>query len=372
MKREHGALRTSFFAAAALLLAANLTAAEPRKTQNVVLVVSDGLRWQEVFRGAEAELLNKEHGGVADVAAVKRDFWRETPEERRAALMPFFWSVVVREGRIYGNRDRGSQATLTNGLKFSYPGYNEMLTGAADPRIDKNDFGPNPNVTVFEWLNGLSPFRGRVAAFGSWENYSAIFNRERAGITVQSGWEPLAHAKPTASEKLLDDLYRNTTRYWADTTLDSLTHASAEDFIAGSRPRVLFIGYLETDEWAHEGRYDQVLRAAHNMDSFLSRLWALLQSMPEYRGKTTLLITADHGRGDGPEDWKRHARKVVGAENIWLAAIGPDTASAGEVSNEEITQSQIAATVAALLGEDYRKAFPAAAAPISGILGKGR
>ena len=28
---------------------------------------------------------------------------------------------------------------ITNGLWFSYPGYNEMLTGAADPRIDSND-----------------------------------------------------------------------------------------------------------------------------------------------------------------------------------------------------------------------------------------
>lgn len=356
--------------AAFLAATAQVHAAEPRKTRNVILVVSDGLRWQEVFRGAEAELLNKEHGGVEDIEGIKRDFWRETPEERRQALMPFLWSAVKRDGRLYGNRDRGGQAAVTNGFKFSYPGYNEMLTGAADPRIDKNAFGPNPNVTVFEWLNGLQAFRGKVAAFGSWENYGDIFNRARAKFPVQAGWEPLPHAKPTAAQKLLADLYAQSTRIFLDTTFDALTNASAEDFLASSRPRVLFIGDLETDEWAHAGRYDLVLRSAQRVDAFLARLWATLQAMPDYRGRTTLIVTADHGRGDGLEDWKRHAKGVAGAENIWLAALGPDTPAGGEVTGEAITQSQIAATVAALLGEDYVQAVPAAALPIAGILRK--
>src|SRR5450755_4092733 len=88
--------------AAGFVLSASLHAADLRKTRNVILVVSDGLRWQEVFRGAEAELLNKEHGGVEDVEGIKRDFWRETPDERREALMPFLWSAVKRGGRLYG------------------------------------------------------------------------------------------------------------------------------------------------------------------------------------------------------------------------------------------------------------------------------
>lgn len=357
---------------AALLTSVPLRAAEPlpqpRKTRNVILVVSDGLRWQEVFRGAEAELLNKACGGVEDLAAIRRDFWRETPEERREALMPFLWSAVKRGGRLYGNRDAGGQAMVTNGLKFSYPGYNEMLTGSVDRRIDKNAFGPNPNVTVFEWLNGLPELQGRVAAFGSWENYGDIFNRARAKFPVQAGWDPLPEASPTDAQKLLAEVYAQTPRVWGDTTFDVLTNASVSDFVSTSKPRVLFIGYLETDEWAHAGRYDLVLRAAHRVDLFLSRLWAALQSMPEYRDSTTLLVTADHGRGEGLEDWKRHAKGVVGAENIWLAALGPDTPAAGEVTGEEITQSQIAATVAALLGEDYAKASPSAAAPIAGIV----
>ena len=80
------------------LLAAPLPAAEPaHRTENVVVIVTDGLRWQEVFTGAEAALVSEKPGGVEDVAATKRAFWRATPVERRAALLPFFWTVIAKE-----------------------------------------------------------------------------------------------------------------------------------------------------------------------------------------------------------------------------------------------------------------------------------
>ena len=48
--------------------------------------------------------------------------------------------------------------------------------------------------------------------------------------------------------------------------------------------------------------------------------------------------------------------------------MGPDTRPLGERTQGEVTQAQIAATVAALLGKDYRQAVPAAAAPITDVL----
>ncbi|MGI8992220.1 MAG: phosphoglyceromutase, partial [Bryobacteraceae bacterium] len=121
-------------------------------TRRVLFVMTDGLRWQEVFNGADEALMNKENGGVADVDALKQAYWRNSSKARREALMPFLWSVIARSGQIYGNRDLGSDAYVTNGLNFSYPGYSETLCGFADPRIKSNDKVPNPNVTVLEWL----------------------------------------------------------------------------------------------------------------------------------------------------------------------------------------------------------------------------
>ena len=59
-----------------------------------------------------------------------------------------------------------------------------------------------------------------------------------------------------------------------------------------------------------------------------------------------------------------------GSENVWIAVIGPDTAPLGERSHTaEVHQAQIAATLAALLGRDYRQAVPAAAAPLAEVIG---
>src|SRR4051812_27778355 len=120
------------------LLFASLISAQTQ-TRKVILVMTDGLRWQEVFRGVDPELLNKEHGGVRDVEAIRKSYWRETPEQRRAALFPFLWSEIAAKGQVFGNRDAGSEMFVTNGKNFSYPGYSETLTGFADDRIDSND-----------------------------------------------------------------------------------------------------------------------------------------------------------------------------------------------------------------------------------------
>jgi hypothetical protein len=92
--------------------------------------------------------------------------------------------------------------------------------------------------------------------------------------------------------------------------------------------------------------------------------------MPEYRGRTTFIITTDHGRGDGRTTWRDHGRKVPESEQIWLAVIGPDTPPLGARHDAPVvTQSQVPATLAALLGEDWRKAEPRAAPPIADVLG---
>jgi phosphopentomutase len=129
------------------------------------------------------------------------------------------------------------------------------------------------------------------------------------------------------------------------------------------------VGFGETDEWAHARRYDHYLTAAHHVDGFVRRLWQTVQSMPQYRDQTTLILTADHGRGPGPKDWTDHGEKVDGSEGDWIAVMGPDMPRLGERTQTEAhTQSQIASTIAALLGEDYRAAVPSAGAPIEDVL----
>jgi DNA mismatch repair protein MutH len=94
-----------------------------------------------------------------------------------------------------------------------------------------------------------------------------------------------------------------------------------------------------------------------------------MQAMPQYRGTTTFIITADHGRGSGLTEWKEHGVEEKGSENIWIAVMGPDTAPLGERTQvPPVAQAQIAATVAAFVGKDYHAAVPKAAAPIAAVL----
>jgi len=358
-------LRVFPLALIALLVPSNHAEAGnlPLKTKNVFLIVTDGFRWQEVFTGAEEALIDKTNGGVRDLEAVRKKFWRATPEARRQALLPFVWSEIALRGQIYGNQLQGSVARVTNDKRFSYPGYNEMLTGHADARIDSNKKIPNPNITVFEWLQGRPGFEKRVAALATWDVFPSIFNCGRSGIPIWPSWStsPAGIIPSPRLTQLLED----TTPLWPDLILDGFMQQAAIDYIKQKKPRALFLGYGETDEWAHESRYDLYLDSAHNVDRFIKNLWELVQSISQYRGKTTFIITADHGRGSGRTGWKDHGNKTEGAEGIWIAVLGPDTPPLGErMKTEGVGQNQIAATIAALLGEDYRSAFPQAGPPM--------
>jgi Type I phosphodiesterase / nucleotide pyrophosphatase len=309
--------------------------AKAGRETHVILVVADGLRWQEVYRGADSVLLFHSDAIPRGANDARRRYWRRTPAERRAALMPFVWSTVAREGQLYGNRDAGSVARVTNPMKFSYPGYNEMLVGIPDPRIDRNDFGPNPNVTVFEWLNGQDDFGGRVAVTGTWDTFRDIFNERRSRLRV--------HAPGS----------------------DAGTHAAALRLLQ-RKPRALFVGYGETDDLAHKGRYDLTLDAAHAIDRYVAEIWRQTQAMPEYRGRTTLIFVADHGRGRTARDWTDHGNDVPGSEETWMAILGPGLDMTGEQrGGSAVTLAQTAATVAAALGLDYLAEVPRAAPPLA-------
>jgi hypothetical protein len=364
--RRFFAFATLFLAMAASLLGQGTA---ERKTRNIIFVMTDGLRWQEVFDGADVSLMTKKNGKVDDPAALKKAYWRETTEERRALLMPFLWSVIRKEGQIYGNREKGSDAFVTNGMNFSYPGYNETLCGFADPRISSNNKFMNPNATVFEWLKKKASFHGDIAAFGAWDLFPYIFNAERAGFLVNAGYEPLTSISGARVE-LLNLLKAETPRVWDDEPFDPIPFYTAMEYLKERKPRILYLSLGETDDWAHAGNYKEYLNAAHRADDYVRVLWETVQSIPEYRGSTTLIFSPDHGRGnDQHNKWKDHGAKDPDSKYIWMAFLGPDTAPLGERAHTEpVTQNQIAATLAALLGEDYPADVPKAGRPIKDVL----
>ena len=88
-------------AAVAWLVAALPAGGAPRETRNVVLIVSDGLRWQEVFTGADPLLLDdaKAGGSWTPPAELRQNYWHPDPAERRRLLLPFLWGTVATHGQ---------------------------------------------------------------------------------------------------------------------------------------------------------------------------------------------------------------------------------------------------------------------------------
>ena len=316
---------------------------------HLLLVTLDGLRWQEAFGGADSALVFARE----DSAPVARDWWRPTREERRALLLPFLWEQVGPRGQLFGDRAAGGGVRVTNGKYFSYPGYNELLTGRADDRIASNDKVANPNVTVLEWLAGRPGFTGRVAAAASWDAFPWIVNAERSGIPVEAGGDSVVARMASLLPRL-----------WSGTRLDLLTHRSALDRLwAPVPPRVLYVALGETDEWAHAGDYRLYLDAAHRNDAMIRELYEAFAGHPAVRGNVALIVTVDHGRGDGPE-WSDHGEEVPVAGWVWVGVMGPRVPARG-VRNDVAgaTLSQVAATAAAAVGEDY-SVVPGVAGPL--------
>jgi len=365
LKRLLGAL-----ASLTLGLSASAAAAEPCcRTQNVITVIIDGARWEEVFRGVDPRFFEPAAGAYyrlpAGAEAFKRTFWRETPEARRETLMPFLWGTVAAQGQLYGDRDKGSEVRLRNGFHISYPGHSEFLTGIADDeRIVSNEFKPNPNKTILEVLEAKPAFKGRTAVFSTWDAYPDIMNVGRSGLMVHSPPTPTPVSDPGGRMDVLKALLTDT---GPSMHSDAITFHLALEYLKLKRPRVMHISLQNADRPAHSGYYDDYVQAIRSSDAYIRQIWEWVQSDPDYRDKTTLIVATDHGRGAGSlELFKTHGtpgyRRVApgevnpteGDQYSWIAILGPDTPARGEMSNTPpVELAQVAATVMALLKEPY-------------------
>jgi hypothetical protein len=333
-------------------------------THNLILVTADGLRWQEVFGGADRSLLGPEKD-----AEFLEKFDRRSGELRRSALMPFFWKELAARGVIMGNRTLESKVAVKNPHKFSYPGYAEILLGEVLPGIDSNDPVYSPKETVLEFVRrALDLESTEVAVFASWGVFNQISVHREGSVFVSAGPELVPDHLLTEQMKAVNRLQMHLLVPWSSVRQDAVTVSLALDYMQKQRPRLLFVALDETDEWAHEGQYGMYLRSIRLFDDFLARLWRVIQAEKQYRDRTSIVISVDHGRGRSRSDWSDHG-DVPGAEETWLAVVGPDTPHLGEVSSSKaVFQSEIAATMLTLLGLDYRDFNPEIGKPITEVL----
>lgn len=351
----------------ALFLICFSCVAASRETRNVILFTADGLRWQDLFGGMDPLLKDAKGTGMDDDKALRARLWRETPEERRQVLMPFFWSALAPRGVVLGNLNKGSSVRVTNSFRVSYPGYAEILTGRAQDEIIKGNVDVrNPTPTVLEFVRRkLDLQQSQVALFASWEAFQLIGEHTPGSIVINAGYRDYDGPHNTARMHELSALQFEVLSPWTEERHDYITFEMALEYMRQAQPRVMHIAFDETDDWAHDRKYNRVLNAIGYLDNSLRKLWQAVNDSPAYRGKTTLIVTCDHGRGGTVEDWHTHGEETPAAAQIWVAIIGPDTPAIGEASNTpDVFQRDIAPTILDLLGLDYREYEGVAGKPI--------
>jgi hypothetical protein len=327
---------------------------------NIFIITLDGFRWQEVFTGADPALINNEEY-TPDTATMKMLYWSADAEGRRKKLLPFLWNVIGTKGQLYGNRFYNNKMNTSNLYTVSYPGYNEIFTGNTDITISSNDKTRNPNINVLEYFNTKESFKGKVAAFTSWDVFPYILNEQRSHIVLNSGYESMDDKKDprqTLINKVQDEAIRDKT----NTRHDLLTFLTAKEYIRSHRPKIVFLGLGETDEAAHAARYDTYLEKAAEADRMIAELWHWVQTTPGYKDNTTFIITTDHGRGKNGS-WTDHGMFIKASSQTWLAIIGPHITPLGEIKEgQQLYQKQLAQTIAALIGGEFINDQPIASA----------
>ncbi|MCX6274605.1 MAG: alkaline phosphatase family protein [Bacteroidetes bacterium] len=332
-------------------------------TENIIVVTTDGFRWQEVFGGMDSLIAVDSAFNQNDMKGIFKNYWAFTQEERRKALMPFLWGTMERHGQIYGNRKYHVDVDNANPYWFSYPGYSEIFCGYVDTAINSNKYPPNPHTNVLEYINHQPGFAGKVSAFCAWDAFDRILNEERSGFPVTCGAEMCGGKNPDVEEKTINALKADSYLPFGEEEYEDVyTHYMAMDYLQKKKPRVLYISYGETDEWAHAGHYKDYLDAAHRVDKWLGDLWNFIQTDPQYKNRTALFVTVDHGRGDRvKEKWTSHNNKIEDSHQIWFAVMGPGIPAKGEIKTPvQIYQKQFAETIAEMLGLQFKCEHPVA------------
>jgi hypothetical protein len=197
-----------------------------------------------------------------------------------------------------------------------------------------------------------------VAAFTSWDAFNDKINEERSGVYVNAGFENMPGDLVGTNTSLLNKLQYHLPDVFDGVRLDGATFAMGFEYLKQNKPRVMLLVFDETDDFAHGSKYSDYLNSANYGDQFLKEIWNWCQSTPEYKDKTTMIVTCDHGRGVTPEGWKSHGTKQEHSDETWFAIIGPNTDAKGEITSGQFYNEQIAKSIANLLNFNFNANHP--------------
>ena len=92
----------------------------------------------------------------------------------------------------------------------------------------------------------------------------------------------------------------------------------------------MYLALGETDDWAHDGRYDRVLETYARTDEYL-RAALDLAAVAARLSRPDAHPDHDRSRPRAhAADWRNHGAKVEGAQEVWMAFVSPRETRRGE------------------------------------------
>jgi hypothetical protein len=293
---------------------APISTSQENDDEAVVLIALDGVRWQEVFVGSDPSLSR---------ASV-------VPAE---ALMHHLHRLVAEQGAALGAPGHGPPIAASGPNFVSLPGYSEIFSGRRISGCKDNDCAPTTGRTVFDELASRAAAITDVAVFASWERIDRAASVRPSSLVLSVGRTREEHPDamrddPVAADWLDRGKRADPSPGWGDFRPDRLTASVALRYLETKRPRLLFVGLGEPDEYGHRGDYPGYLGSLRACDEAIGDLLATLGRMGARGAHTTVLVTTDHGRG---VDWRHHGRQFPESARTWLVAGGGRVQARGYV-----------------------------------------
>jgi Metalloenzyme superfamily len=274
----------------------------------VVIVAIDGVRWQEVFLGADRTRTRSTLSG--------------------STLFANLHGLGNERGAFVGAPGHGTIAA--SGPNFvSLPGYTELLGGRAS-RCTNNECSRTVLPSILDEARAAG---AKVAAFASWEKLDLAATRVPGAFVSSCGrnGDPAIDPWPGHGD------YRP----------DRLTADAALAYYEAEQPDVFFLGLGDPDEYAHRGDYEGYLGSLRRADDIVGRLVTLLDGLGDRGRSTHLVVTADHGRS---KDFSNHG-SMPEAARVWMVAAGPRFLARGPVASSQPRHlADIAPTLRVVLG----------------------
>lgn len=117
-------------------------------------------------------------------------------------------------------------------------------------------------------------------------------------------------------------------------------------------PSLLWVTMHDIDI-AHAGTYSLYIEGIRRTDRLCAELWNLIQSEPEYSGKTTMFILPDFGRDadddSGGNGFQHHRTGDALSRTTWMMALGAGIRE-GVVFDQPVETIDLVPTLGALMG----------------------